>query len=165
LQFVGVIGVATIALILTFDGVWRGGSRIFQATVPPAIWIAVFGWTALALLLWIDSMRRRDIPSMVIGFFPVLTLATMSLPDGATATQIIFNIFVFAIGVALLVFGIRRHQLGTVNGGMLILSALVMCRFFDSNLGFVLRGIVFILLGAGFLATNFLLLRRKPVTP
>jgi uncharacterized membrane protein len=165
LQFVGVIGVATIALILTFDGVWRGGSRIFQATVPLAIWIAVFVWTALALLLWIGSMLRRDIPSTVIGFFPVLTLATMNLPDGATATQIIFNVFVFAIGVALLVFGLRHHQLGTVNGGMLILSALVLCRFFDSNLGFVLRGIVFILLGAGFLTMNFLLLRRKPATP
>ena len=43
----------------------------------------------------------------------------------------------------------------------LILSALVLCRFFDSDLGFVLRGVVFIALGAGFLFTNFALLRRK----
>ena len=90
----------------------------------------------------------------------------MTLPPGsAGSVQALFNFYVFATGVALLVMGVRRHQLGTVNGGMLILSALVLCRFFDSDLGFVLRGVVFIALGAGFLIANFLLLRRKPAAP
>ena len=170
LQFIGVIGAAALALLLTFDGPWR----YLDPTMPhaahlaaqPLSWLAVCMWPALAALLWLESIWRRDLPAMVVGAFPGLVAVAMALPpERAGFVQALFNSYVFATGVALLVMGVRRHQLGTVNGGMLILSALVLCRFFDSELGFVLRGVVFIALGAGFLIANFLLLRRKRPAP
>ena len=170
LQFIGVIGAAALALLLTFDGPWR----YLDPTMPhaahlaaqPLSWLAVCMWPALAALLWLESIWRRDLPAIVVGAFPGLVAVAMALPpERAGFVQALFNSYVFATGVALLVMGVRRHQLGTVNGGMLILSALVLCRFFDSELGFVLRGVVFIALGAGFLIANFLLLRRKRPAP
>jgi hypothetical protein len=44
---------------------------------------------------------------------------------------------------------------------MLLLSAAIVIRFFDADIGFVARGVAFIALGLGFLAVNLLLLRRK----
>ena len=165
LQFIGVIGAATLALVLTFDGAWRELGEYLVRPQPLSL-LAVFLWPALAALLWLESLWRRDIPAAVVGAFPGLVAVAMTLPPGsAGSVQALFNFYVFATGVALLVLGVRRHQLGTVNGGMLILSALVLCRFFDSDLGFVLRGVVFIALGAGFLIANFLLLRRKRAAP
>lgn len=165
-QFIGVIGSATMALILTFDWPWRELHRALptaaEFTSHPLSWLAVFMWPALATLLWLASLWRRDAPASVVGAFPGVVAVAMALPpDRASSIQALFNFYVFAAGVALLVMGVRRHQLGTVNGGMLILSALVLCRFFDSDLGFVVRGLVFIALGAGFLIANVLLLRRK----
>lgn len=162
MQFIGVVGAATLALILTFEGAWRElGEHLDKPE--PLVWLAVFLWPALAALLWLESLWRRDIPAGVVGAFPGLVAIAMTLPPGSAGlVQALFNLYVFSTGVALLVMGVRRHHLGTVNGGMLILSALVFCRFFDSDLGFVLRGVVFIALGAGFLLANFLLLRRKP---
>ena len=51
-------------------------------------------------------------------------------------------------------------RIGTVNAGMIILGALIVARFFDVDMGFVVRGIAFILLGIGFLATNLILMKR-----
>jgi len=42
-----------------------------------------------------------------------------------------------------------------------MLAALIILRFFDSDLGFVVRGLAFITVGIGFLVTNVVLIRRK----
>jgi hypothetical protein len=57
--------------------------------------------------------------------------------------------------------GLRENRLGVVNAGMLMLSALIITRFFDSDLSFVVRGLAFIVVGIGFFATNTVLIRRK----
>jgi dipeptide/tripeptide permease len=49
-----------------------------------------------------------------------------------------------------------------MNGGLLITAGMIVARFFDSDLPFLIRGITFIVLGIGFLATNLVLLRRYP---
>jgi hypothetical protein len=62
------------------------------------------------------------------------------------------------------VAGVRDRRLSVVNGGMLVLAALIICRFFDSDLGFVVKGLAFIAVGVGFLVTNLLLVKRTKVT-
>ena len=74
---------------------------------------------------------------------------------------ILFNVYVFAMSVGLIAGGVRGRRLGLVNAGMLLLSALILCRFFDADLSFVVRGVAFIALGTGFLVTNLVMLRRK----
>ncbi|MFT5306512.1 MAG: hypothetical protein ACI89M_002038, partial [Chitinophagales bacterium] len=39
--------------------------------------------------------------------------------------------------------------------------ALVACRFFDSNLSFVFRGLLFILVGLGFFFVNYWMINRR----
>jgi hypothetical protein len=75
-----------------------------------------------------------------------------------------FNLFGLVLGVWTIRLGIARDRLYVVNVGMLMVSALILVRFFDSSMTFVVRGVVFILVGAAFLASNVLLLqrRRKP---
>ena len=42
-----------------------------------------------------------------------------------------------------------------------IVAALAICRFFDSDLSFVARGVGFIIVGLGFLIANLLLFKRR----
>jgi len=44
---------------------------------------------------------------------------------------------------------------------MLVLMALILTRFFDSDYSFIAKGVVFIILGALFLGANLLLARRR----
>jgi hypothetical protein len=63
------------------------------------------------------------------------------------------------------VVGIRQARIGTVNAGMLVITAIIVARFFDVDMGFVVRGIAFIIIGAGFMVTNIVLGRKMKNTP
>ena len=78
-------------------------------------------------------------------------------------STILFNLYLLTLGIGTIVVGLRNERLGTVNVGMLILMTLILARFFDSDMGFVARGIAFIILGIGFLTTNLVLMRRGGV--
>jgi hypothetical protein len=81
--------------------------------------------------------------------------------DSTQIAAALFSAYVFVLGIGTLVDGLRRRRMGIVNAGMAVLAAIILCRFFDSELGFVLRGVAFILIGTGFLVTNLMLLRWK----
>ena len=74
---------------------------------------------------------------------------------------VLFDVFLFVLGVGTLWRGLREDRLGVVNSGMLMLAGLIVMRFFDSDLGFVVRGLAFIGVGIGFLVTNVVLIRGK----
>jgi hypothetical protein len=48
-----------------------------------------------------------------------------------------------------------------MNLGLAVLSLTILMRFFDTDLSFVLRGLVFIAIGAGFLYMNLRLVRQR----
>jgi hypothetical protein len=67
-----------------------------------------------------------------------------------------------------LLIGIREIQKGNeeisiarLNFGVLIIAILITCRFFDTEMSFIARGILFILVGVGFFGLNYYLLKNK----
>jgi hypothetical protein len=73
---------------------------------------------------------------------------------------IAFNLWLFAAGALTLGEGVRRLELGAANRGLLMLAALVIVRFFDTDLSFLARGLAFVALGAGCFGLNVWLMRR-----
>jgi hypothetical protein len=57
--------------------------------------------------------------------------------------------------------GIESDSLRRMNAGLATLSLTILLRFFDTDLSFVLRGLVFIAIGAGFLYMNLRMVRRR----
>ncbi len=64
----------------------------------------------------------------------------------------------------LLVTGIQQVKQVRMNVGLVVATALIVARFFDTDLGFLLRGLIFIALGIAFLVANVVMLRRKGAT-
>ncbi|MEL6924514.1 MAG: DUF2157 domain-containing protein, partial [Bacteroidota bacterium] len=60
--------------------------------------------------------------------------------------------------------GIQLRKLSLINVGMLFLTAMIVARFFDADLNLIWKGIVFILLGVGFLSVNVIMSRRLKKT-
>ena len=71
------------------------------------------------------------------------------------------NLYLLILGGAVLRDGLHSGQLPRINAGLGILSALIAVRFFDSQLPFTVRGVLFILIGFAFLAVNLLVKRRE----
>ena len=77
---------------------------------------------------------------------------------------IFINLLVLMIGILTIREGARQYHLGILNYGLLIVTALVICRFFDTDLGFVLKGRLFVGVGIGFFFANYLMLKKKKET-
>jgi len=71
-----------------------------------------------------------------------------------------FNLVIFGVGIATITSGVRSHNLGTVNLGMIVIAGLVVVRFFDTEIGFVAKGLAFIAVGVGFLFANLVMAQR-----
>lgn len=72
---------------------------------------------------------------------------------------ILVNALLFFLGVMAIKRGVDKIHFAIMNYGLLILSALIVCRFFDTNMSFVVRGLLFVLIGAGFFVANYTMVK------
>ncbi len=65
------------------------------------------------------------------------------------------------IGVVITLHGSHDAAMGRLNLGLAVIATTIAMRFFDLDLSFALRGLLFIALGIGFLVMNLRTLRAK----
>ena len=172
LQTLGALALVLLGLIFSFEDTWRAQMSDWQHSAGafkdavasnPFAFAIVALWLLLWLALWIDSFRWRDWARTFLGTLPIFVALGLVLTrfEHPFAAMLLLNAYLFALGLGTLVGELGAQSLGMVNGGMLILAALILSRFFDADLGFLARGVAFIALGAGFLAVNVVMMRRR----
>lgn len=82
-----------------------------------------------------------------------------------TGSPIFSNLFLLWTGIFYILRGEEKQHLGWLNFGLLILTVLILCRFFDIDMSFVTRGVLFILMGVGFLFANLRIIRKRKLKP
>ncbi len=172
LQTLGALAAVVLALVFSFEDIWRmqmrdltgdaGAFRHALSADPIAFAIAAL-WLLLWLALWIDSLRFRDWARSLLGALPIFVALGLVLTrfDYPLAAMLLLNAYLFALGLGTLLAGLGEQSLGRVNGGMLILAAVILVRFFDADIGFIARGLAFIALGASFLIVNLVMICRR----
>lgn len=169
-QTFGAAGIAVLAFLLTYKWPWeRIGWEHYRTGAAFHSVAAIFDYVLAAVLVLVtlyllfSQMRHWQITTILFGMMPIVAsigyVVTASSTSNAFAL-ILSNLYLFALGLATTIGGIRNGHLGTVNAGMLILAALIVARFFDGDLGFIIRGLAFILVGIGFLLTNWMIIRK-----
>ncbi len=166
----GFIGSAALTLILTFDGVWRhvgwNHYRSGDGYHPWAAWQdygLALALLAGAALMLVRSASRKDWIATASGGLAALaaigfSACSMDVPSGVIIGG--FNLYALFWGATILLVGLDRNELYTINAGMAVISMLIIVRFFDADLSFTVRGILFIALGIAFLGANVALVRR-----
>ena len=168
----GIIGIALLAYLFTWTEMWGEigwnharldwNHRAWGSWVDGGITFALLtGWAVAA----VTAFRRDSIETIVLAVFPGVTGFCFLMGSIAQETDLlnalIFNGFMLFLGVMYIVLGCRNTKLRQLNGGMAVLSLLLITRFFDQDFGFLARGIVFIVLGACFLSVNLVMAHRK----
>jgi hypothetical protein len=164
LQTVGALGIVGLCLVLSFHDVWIAQDWSPRLEEVSALHILVIALIPIAaVLFWIAAWRHKDWSDIMLGAVTPLVLAgwLAALNGSLLFSTILFNLYLFVLGVGMLVAGLRNHGLASVNAGMAVLSAVILCRFFDSEISFIVRGLAFIAIGIGFLVVNLLMIRRK----
>lgn len=160
----GVAGLMVILYMYSFNELWkslRGNFNLAESILSTEGYLAIV-FTILALIVFFYVYRNRSYRK--ISPFEVAALVFMLiyfLGIYSPGAVILTNILVLAIGLLVIREGSERDHLGILNLGLLIIGILVAMRFFDSELSFVLRGILFVAVGAGFFAANYLMIAKR----
>ena len=165
-RVVGTLATAGLLLALSFDFFWQ--DLLQQKLAFPALFgtpefFAAALLTVLALTVLIRRSRRQGIgSSSSLEFtFLLFLLAFFAAYLHPTFSVVLINLVVLLLGLEAIWRGARLGQLGTMNFGLLLVAALVTCRFFDTDLSFVFRGALFVLVGLGFFFTNYRMLQKR----
>ncbi|MEL6864397.1 MAG: DUF2157 domain-containing protein [Bacteroidota bacterium] len=150
---------------------WPSTSKGFQEIFyedDQTVWAA---WGNLGVLLLLiasaayllsQQLRQRASVNWFVVLFPVLFFigAVIASLIDPTISIILANLYLLGFGIYYLQSGIRSRNMRAVNLGMLFIGALILVRFFDTDWTFIVKGVLFVLLGMAFLGVNVLLNRK-----
>ncbi|MBQ5637051.1 MAG: DUF2157 domain-containing protein [Selenomonadales bacterium] len=158
----GFTGSLFCMFLLTFYNLWHHSSDASGST-PVIVFAVMF---AIALFsVWQNSRRMRGdllarfsaLAVPIVGFTSLLWLCGM--PDWLAVG--IMNAYLIIVGIYLMVRGYVRQQVSIFNVGMLLITALIVARLFDVDMNFLVRGILYIVLGVVFFGVNYRMRKQK----
>ncbi|SDL01750.1 DUF2157 domain-containing protein [Natronincola ferrireducens] len=167
---VGGGGILVMSYLLTYVEFWENiGWNSYRNRYDFSRFAGIFdyvicgGFLLSSLYLFVIFLKKKEKNSLAFGAMSVIASIGYFLAASVNPYigVIIFNLYLLGVGIITTVYGINKCRMGITNGGMIITSLLIFLRFFDSNLGFILRGTLFILIGVGFLVSNRLLIKRQ----
>ena len=165
-KIIGSLGTVGVLIFFSFRYFWVELSRrnwaLANVYTSPEFIVAVL-LTILAVVLFFYQIKGKSLKqikpvSVVPLLFSGIFVLGFYFPVIAT---VLVNILLLFIGIYTIKEGVDHNHLITLNYGLLIVTVLIISRFFDINLSFALRGLLFILIGTGFFVVNYRMLKKK----
>ncbi|MFL6526716.1 MAG: DUF2157 domain-containing protein [Chthoniobacterales bacterium] len=176
LALLGGVAVGVMAIVITFRDSWNFHSdRIETGHAGLALGIVIeilFPLMAIGLAAF-HYIKRRTGLTHLIAAFPLIAVLGSAIAwscakpeygtsyDCQSVVALLLNLYTLALGIELLMRGLRASSITRANFALAIIGALAAVRFFDSDLSFIVRGAGFIIIGIAFLFTNFVLFKRR----
>ncbi len=170
----GKIGLLGLGLALSFGSAWEsygdGMVHLVQqdwlavdALSKGGLLIAITGaWFVLGLVCW----RKKAYSAMVWAAAPLMIALGLSLAPAQNWLPILtVNLWLLAMGGYKLLEGSNQQNPAILSNGLLLISALILIRFLDSDLSILFRGLAFIGVGALFLIANIIIMKRLAKEP
>ena len=111
------------------------------------------------LYLQKKGLGLRDLKLAEITF--LLFLVIFILGNYSSIAYIFVNLLVLILSAFMVIDGSKRMNMSILNAGLVIIALLAACRSFDSDIKFVVKGSMFVLVGIGFFVANWLMLKKK----
>ena len=154
---IGSLGTIALLLAASFDTIWVDVDKLPTHALWSREALVSLLLTGIGIRLSLKNRQGWHYSGIAIIAFPVIFILGIATPMAVIAV----NALVLYIGLAYIRAGLRSEHLILLNYGLFAIGALVLCRFFDSDVSFILRGISFIIVGAGFIGANLYLIKRR----
>ena len=168
---VGLLGLSVVYVVLSYRDVWKNLSFVPRPETINIVGLLKTGNTIISILLPILAIilaykavgiKKWPILLYSIGLPLALISFTVSYNNlGRAIITSAFNLYVLLCGLLYLIQGIKNNSSKSMNYGFVMIAAIVILRFFDTDLTFITRGLIFIVLGLSFLGANIYLAKRK----
>lgn len=159
------ISVAGLIILLTFASfadTWsHASSGIDGKMFLSGGFLTVMVVTAIALnLLIVKRYFNKNRVEVFDWLFVPLFVALLLSRINPLIPAIIVNLLFLLAGIVYIAEGNKTNSYPKLNLGLTMVSILIFARFFDSDIPFMIRGLAFIAVGAGFLFTNLHISRK-----
>jgi uncharacterized membrane protein len=161
-RIIGKLGILIILFIYSFKSFWEyfHKNRLHEnALLPSPEFITTSILIIIATILFYKKNNQSKFKAFDI--IEIIFLLNIPLLFMGEFAAIIVNAIVFTIGILEIKRGNQLNNLRILNFGLLIITILITCRFFDTDFSFIVRGFLFISLGLGFFLTNYLMLKKR----
>lgn len=160
-KILGFTGTMIILFMLSFDWFWK--KYYFQSSKLLEIqsFIPLCITTLIVVLLLYRKYRSSGVIRINPTDFVSLLMLLIYMVAGSSLAIILTNSMILFLGVHTIVRGLKSNNLGILNLGMIIMAALIVSRFFDSDITFLARGILFVFVGLCFFFSNYWMLKRR----
>ena len=161
LRIIGSLGTIVMLIILSFQEVWGELLSSEYQFFSSEVFLCIF----LVLILGVFFARQKTAQKEMvtaIGIWVYLAAGIIFVIGFWWPYAFIpVNILLLIIAIQKIRMGVNANNLVILNFGMLILSVLIAARFFDTDISFVIRGLLFVLLGGGFFVANYFILKKR----
>ncbi|WP_426095014.1 DUF2157 domain-containing protein [Flavobacterium sp. DSR2-3-3] len=159
---VGKLGILYLLLLYSFKWFWNKSfykTDSILETLLSIEFVTAFVLTVLAAFFFYKKNSPTNFKE--VSLFELSFLMNILLLITGYEFSLAANALVLFIGIFEVKRGLKRNHMGLLNFGLLLITVLIMCRFFDTDLSFVLRGILFITIGLGFFLANYFILKKR----
>lgn len=180
LVLLGFSSTVVLTIVLSFQEFWRfrawDASQPLAAERTIAIGVAALFVALPFIVLTFVKRRTFSLNAMALALPLVTALAWAVAQNFSSAGEpgssrgeagdgfwlaLLISFYALSFGIFTLVRGVRGQRFVEANVGLVVIASLAIARFFDSDLGFVTRGVAFVVVGLGFIAANLMLFRRR----
>ena len=126
-----------------------------------SFWVAL-GITVLAIFYLLKLLKTKSIRELPI-FAPLFLvfLILFGLGQFFSSVWILINVVILAVSILTIIEGTKKEHLGILNFGLAIITLWIIIRFLNTDLSFIIRGLLLITIGVGFFTANYLMLKKR----
>lgn len=161
---IGCLGIIIFLFIAGFQGFWESVSdsrnAIDWTELSIYIWISLT-MVATALLAYLFSKNKISIANPLNYSFLLFIIIYALCYVNPLISVTLSNFLLFLISISLIWRGNTELDLRLLNVGLAIIVILIIARFFDFNISFIVRGIIFVILGIGFFLANYAIIKKR----
>ncbi len=159
LKIIGLIGMNFIFILLSFNRPWEVLQKNDGIFFHQEIFILVILFLSTFIYYYKNENKLHSLS--LYNFLKIPFIIFFFSGYFSDMGYFLMNVLTLLVSIYTIQQGLKHESLRITNIGLLTLGALILCRFFDNEYSFVARGIVFIIVGVGFLLTNFFILKKR----
>lgn len=122
-------------------------------------YITIMLLLAINIYLLRENYLQGNRNNLVLGSAPFLLAITLFF-SSYTLNLVIYNAYLLLIALGVLLSGLEQKRMKLANLGIVMIAVQIIGRFFFLNISFIWRGVVFVVVGIGFLISNLIMSRR-----
>ncbi|WP_299549433.1 DUF2157 domain-containing protein [Seonamhaeicola sp.] len=158
----GALGTMYMLILTSFDWLWEDIIRNTLAYNSQEFYISVVLFVITTGIL-VYSFSKKWVAAFNLSHYAFLIFTVIFFIgfDNKFIPLTLINLLILMIALITIKIGADKFHFGILNYGLLIIAVLIICRFFDTDMSFVIRGLLFVGFGLGFFLANYLMLKKQ----